>query len=113
MMDYFDFQSLIEETPVDTSLYDFFDEDETLIGGCLVDTMSDGLSAVYSYFEPDYKSRSLGSYIILWLIEKTRQYDLEYCYLGYWIEGSAKMSYKDKFQPLEYFTNDQWVQSTN
>ncbi len=108
-MDYFDFQALIEETPVNTSIIDFYDEHETLVGGCLVDTMEDGLSAVYSYFHPEYKKNSLGSYIILWLIERSRQLGLPYVYLGYWVKGSQKMAYKAKFQPLEYYSADGWL----
>jgi len=108
-MDYFDFQALIEETPVDTSIIDFYDERENLVGGCLVDVLEDGLSAVYSYFHPDYRRNSLGSYIILWLIEKSNQLDLPYVYLGYWIQGNQKMAYKNKFQPLEFYSADGWL----
>ena len=107
-MDFYDFQALVEETPVITSVIDFYDVEGTLIGGCLVDTMDDGLSAVYSYFHPDYKKNSLGSFIILWLIERTKQLSLPYLYLGYWVEGSNKMAYKSKFQPLEYFNSKNW-----
>jgi len=107
-MDYYDFQALIEETPVVTSIIDFYDPEDTLIGGCLVDIMDDGLSAVYSYFHPDYKKNSLGSYIILWLIKRAKQLSLPYLYLGYWVSGSQKMVYKDKFQPLEYYNTNGW-----
>jgi arginyl-tRNA--protein-N-Asp/Glu arginylyltransferase len=107
-MDYYDFQALIEETPVITSHVDFYNEDGTLIAGCLVDIMEDGLSAVYSYFDPTYKKNSLGSYIILWLIQRTKQLSLPYLYLGYWVKGSQKMAYKDKFQPLEYYNAVGW-----
>jgi leucyl-tRNA---protein transferase len=107
-MDYYDFQALVEETPVITSHIDFYNEHGTLIAGCLVDTMEDGLSAVYSYFDPKFKKNSLGSYIILWLIERTKQLSLPYLYLGYWVAGSQKMAYKDKFQPLEYYSPTGW-----
>ena len=107
-MDYYDFQALIEETPVVTSLIDFYHEDGSLIGGCLVDNMEDGLSAVYSYFHPKYKKNSLGSYIILWLIERAKELSLPYLYLGYWVADSQKMAYKDKFKPLEYYSSDGW-----
>ncbi len=107
-MDYYDFQALIEETPVVTSHIDFHNEHGMLIAGCLVDIMEDGLSAVYSYFDPTYKKNSLGSYIILWLIQKTKQLSLPYLYLGYWVKGSQKMTYKDKFQPLECYNGLGW-----
>jgi arginyl-tRNA--protein-N-Asp/Glu arginylyltransferase len=107
-MDYYDFQALIEETPVVTSHIDFHNEDGVLLAGCLVDIMEDGLSAVYSYFDPTYKKNSLGSYIILWLIQRTKQLSLPYLYLGYWVKGSQKMAYKDKFQPLEYYNAVGW-----
>lgn len=107
-MDFYDFQALVEETPVITSVIDLYDVEGTLIGGCLVDAMDDGLSAVYSYFHPDYKKNSLGSFIILWLIERTKQLSLPYLYLGYWVEGSNKMAYKAKFQPLEYYNSKNW-----
>jgi arginyl-tRNA--protein-N-Asp/Glu arginylyltransferase len=79
-----------------------------MIGGCLVDIMTDGLSAVYSFFDPEYQKNSLGTFIILWLIERARQLGLPYVYLGYWISGSQKMAYKDKFLPLQYFSIDAW-----
>ena len=111
-MDYYDFQALVEETPVVTSHIDFYNEHGTLVAGCLVDTMEDGLSAVYSYFDPKLKRNSLGSYIILWLIERTKQLSLPYLYLGYWVRGSQKMAYKDKFQPLEYYSPKGWNKLT-
>jgi arginyl-tRNA--protein-N-Asp/Glu arginylyltransferase len=107
-MDYYDFQALIEETPVVTSHIDFHNEDGVLLAGCLVDIMEDGLSAVYSYFDPTYKKNSLGTYIILWLIQRTKQLSLPYLYLGYWVKDSQKMAYKDKFQPLEYYNTVRW-----
>jgi arginine-tRNA-protein transferase len=70
--------------------------------------MSDGLSAVYSYFDPNYHKNSIGSYMVLWLIERTKQLGLPHLYLGYWIKGSKKMAYKDKFSPLEYYAAEGW-----
>lgn len=107
-MDFYDYQALIEETPVDTFFVEFYAEDGYLVGGCLVDMMADGLSAVYSFFDPKYHKKSLGTYMILWLIERAKQLGLPYVYLGYWIGGSPKMAYKDKFPPLEYFAVDGW-----
>jgi arginyl-tRNA--protein-N-Asp/Glu arginylyltransferase len=107
-MDFYDYQALGEETPVITSIIEFHDSDGKMIGGCLVDIMTDGLSAVYSFFDPEYQKNSLGTFIILWLIERARQLGLPYVYLGYWISGSQKMAYKDKFLPLQYFSIDAW-----
>ena len=107
-MDYYDYQALVEETPVETALVEFQNEDGLLVGGCLVDIMADGLSAVYSYFDPQYHKNSLGTYMVLWLIERAKQLNLPYVYLGYWIGGSQKMAYKDKFLPLEYFAAGSW-----
>jgi arginine-tRNA-protein transferase len=71
--------------------------------------MSTGLSAVYTFFDPDYASRSLGHLAILHQIEQARSRDLDYLYLGYWIRGCEKMSYKNRYKPLEGFINDQWI----
>ena len=63
---------------------------------------------IKGYFDPKFQKYSLGSYIILWLIERTKQLSLPYLYLGYWVGGSQKMAYKDKFQPLEYYSSVGW-----
>jgi len=107
-MDFYDYQALVEETPVDSSLIEFRAPDGKLVAGCLVDLMADGISAVYSYFDPKLRQRSLGTYMILWLIERAQELGLPYVYLGYWIGGSQKMAYKDKFRPLEYYGGDGW-----
>ena len=109
-MNFTDYQALVEETPVETELYEFRDDRGRLIAACLTDQVSDGLSAVYSFFEPDLQQRSLGSYVILWLIEEARNRGLDYVYLGFWVDDCAKMSYKAKFQPLEAFIDGQWQQ---
>ncbi len=110
-MDYYDYQALIEETPVDSMVVEFRGPDGALVGTCLVDQMHDGLSAVYSFFDPGQPRRGLGTFMILWLIERAHAMDLPYVYLGYWIEGSSKMSYKKRFNPLEYYTADGWSPS--
>ncbi len=109
-MDFHDYQALIEETPVNSSLLEFAQPDGRLLGACLVDWMADGISAVYSFFDPDLAERSLGTFMILWLIERARELGLDYLYLGYWIGGSPKMSYKENFQPLEFYTKNGWKQ---
>ena len=79
-----------------------------LLAVAVVDQLKDGLSAVYTFFDPEYSVRSLGTYAILLEIEDARRLNLGWVYLGYWINGCAKMSYKSEFQPLEYFINNSW-----
>ena len=107
-MDFFDFQALIEETPVETFVQEFRTGDGDLIGACLIDSLGDGVSAVYSFFDPELKRRSLGTFMILKLMETASARDLPYVYLGYWVNGSRKMVYKDKFRPLEYYDGKIW-----
>lgn len=80
-----------------------------LVAVAVCDLTNSGLSAVYTFFDPDYASRSLGHYAILNQIHETRLRDLEYLYLGYWIRNCSKMSYKRRYKPLEAYLNDQWV----
>ena len=108
-MDYFDYQALIEDTPVETSLLEVRDIDGRLVAVCLMDMMDMGLSAVYNFFEPDLGNRSLGSYLILRLIDRARNMRLAYVYLGFWIFGSSKMSYKTNFRPIEIKRPEGWV----
>ncbi|MEK9671535.1 MAG: arginyltransferase [Rhodospirillaceae bacterium] len=107
-MDYLDYQALIEDTPVETVLIKFRDKTGRLFAALLADRLQDGLSAVYSFFTPNQQDRSLGTYMILWLVEKTRSIKLSYVYLGFWIDGCGKMSYKARFKPLEIHTVNGW-----
>jgi arginine-tRNA-protein transferase len=75
----------------------------------LTDILSDGLSMVYSFFEPDEDSRSLGSFMILDHIARARRMGLPYVYLGYWIEGSRKMGYKARFLPQQRLAPSGWT----
>lgn len=74
----------------------------------LVDELEDGLSSVYTFYDPDVAGASYGTYNILWQIERCRELDVPYLYLGYWIAGSPKMSYKSNFRPLETLIDGQW-----
>ena len=78
-----------------------------------MDELADGLSAVYSFFAPDRPRRSLGTHMILWLIEEARRRALPYAYLGYWIADCAKMSYKTRFRPAEVYDGDGWAPLSN
>lgn len=103
-----DYGYLIEETPLDSHVVEFRDGTDRLLAGCLIDRLGDGLSAVYSFFDPEESTRSLGGFIILWLIEEARQHRWPYVYLGYYIAESAKMSYKARFAPLEVLRGGAW-----
>ncbi len=80
-----------------------------LIGTCVYDIVNDGFSAIYTFFDPDYEKFSIGKLAILKLMELVRQAKLPFLYLGYWIKGCQKMSYKGDFRPIEYFTQNHWV----
>jgi len=108
-MSFADYRGMVEHTRIDTRLIEFRDRDGTLVAGCLVDWLDDGPSAVYSFFEPALASRSLGTFVILWLIAEARARGLTYAYLGYWIDRCGKMDYKTRFQPLEAFGPNGWA----
>lgn len=79
-----------------------------LIGVSVIDELLDGLSAVYTYFDPQHSDRSLGVYSILWQIEQCQQKSLKYLYLGYWIKNCRKMEYKTQYRPIELFLEGEW-----
>ena len=111
-MDIFEFAAMVEETPVRSRVVEYYNQDETgreLAAVCLTDVLSDGLSLVYSFFDPDLSSRSLGTHIILDHINLARSSGLDYVYLGYWVPGSRKMDYKARFQPLEIYRQGNWT----
>ena len=107
-MSFYDYRAMIEDTPVETSVVEFRDLDDRLVGGCLADRLGDGLSAVYSYFAPELERRSLGTFAILWLIGRARELELPYVYLGYWVADSQKMAYKARFRPSEVLVGGTW-----
>ena len=111
-MDIFEFAAMIEETPVRSRVVEYSDPQQdgpTLAAVCLTDVLSDGLSMVYSFFDPDQERNSLGTYVILDHIEIARQANLPYVYLGYWVPGSPKMDYKARFSSLEIYHNGAWT----
>lgn len=107
-MDYGDYRAMVEDTPVETHLFEFRHPDSRLYGVCLTDRMADGISLVYSFFDPDFSATSPGSFMILWHVEEARRLGLDYVYLGYWIAESNKMAYKTRFQPLERLDAEGW-----
>jgi len=102
------FKSFLVESRDETIFYEFRDQ-ETLIAVAVVDRLQDGLSSIYTFFDPDLAKQSPGVFTILWQIEKTREMGLQYVYLGYWIKQSQKMNYKIEYKPLELFLKDHWV----
>ncbi len=113
-MGLFDYVAMVEETPVNTHIVEYRKENEdgsagALMGCALTDVLRDGLSMVYSFYHPGEDGRSLGTQMILDHIAAARARGLSYVYLGYWIEGSAKMEYKARFRPLEALGPDGWV----
>ena len=114
-MDENDFADMIELSPVDSYMIEYRepavgDAPGRLIGACLTDRQADGLSMVYSFFDPDHPRFSgLGTYIILDHIARARDAALPYVYLGYWVEGSPRMQYKTRFRPLERLGPDGWT----
>ncbi len=101
-----DFITMIEDSAVRTHIVEYRlseddDQDSKLVGFALIDLLADGLSMVYSAFDPELESRSLGRFIVLDHIRQARTIALPYVYLGYWVQGSASMDYKSQYRPLE------------
>ncbi len=113
-MDESDFADMVEQSPVKTYLVEYREPSLNgrpgrLVGACLTDQQADGLSMIYSFFEPDDENRpGLGTYIILDHILRAARAGLPYVYLGYWVETSKRMAYKAKFRPLERLGPDGW-----
>jgi len=108
-MTHADYQALVEDTPVDTNIVEYREPDDgRLVAVCLMDRVDDGLSAVYSFFDPTSERISLGTYMILSSIKQTANKGLDYLYLGFWIEDCDKMAYKSRFQPAQVFQRGGW-----
>jgi arginyl-tRNA--protein-N-Asp/Glu arginylyltransferase len=112
-----DFAMMVEDSHVDTRVVEYrrripakrSGQRSELLGVALTDVLRDGLSMVYSCFEPDEGHRSLGTLMILDHIARARRMGLAYVYLGYWVEGSRKMDYKRRFIPQEQLGPDGWM----
>jgi arginyl-tRNA--protein-N-Asp/Glu arginylyltransferase len=96
------------QSNVDTRLVEFRDVDQILRMVSIIDVLEDGLSSVYTFFDPDVETASYGTFNVLWQIEQAKEMGLPYLYLGYWIEASQKMSYKTNFPPLQGLSNGKW-----
>jgi leucyl-tRNA---protein transferase len=113
-MDIFEFAAMIEETPVKSRVVEYSAPPDApggrrkLTAVCLTDVLDDGLSMVYSFYDPARTPDSLGTYIILDHVAIARRSGLPYVYLGYWVPGSRKMGYKANFNALEIYKNGRW-----
>ena len=104
-----DFISMVQDTMVDTQVIEYRDASGKLNACLLQDRLNDGLSLVYSFFDPDISRQSFGSFIILDSILRATEAGLPYVYLGYLVSGSKKMSYKSRFQPMQELGANGWV----
>jgi arginyl-tRNA--protein-N-Asp/Glu arginylyltransferase len=108
-----DYVAMVEDTAVRTHLIEYRPRSKDggpgdLIACALVDLMSDGLSLVYSFYDPTLGRRSLGSFVILDHVVQAGLTDMPYVYLGYWVRGSDKMDYKVRFSPIELLRPEGW-----
>ena len=114
-----DFAMMVEDSHVDTHIIEYRRRGpDTAVTGkgvgplvavVLFDRLADGLSMVYSFFDPEEEKRSLGTFVILDHIARTRREGLPFCHLGYWVEGSPKMEYKARFLPQDRLMGHGWV----
>ena len=81
---------------------------DKLLGVAVTDVLPQGLSAVYTFFDPDHSQRGLGTYAVLTQLAEARHRHLNYVYLGYWIANNSKMSYKSRFRPIEGLIEGEW-----
>lgn len=114
-MDIFEFAAMIEETPIRSRVIEYADPEAPrgdakggLAAVCLTDVLDDGLSMVYSFFDPALEKSSLGTHVILDHVHIARELGLPYVYLGYWVPGSPKMGYKARFSALEIYHRGEW-----
>jgi len=102
------YESFLMEARENTMFVEFIANNK-VIGVAVTDIVNDGLSAIYTFFEPAVSTRALGVYGILWQVEEAKRRNLPYLYLGYWIRGCNKMSYKINYRPLEILLRDNWM----
>jgi arginyl-tRNA--protein-N-Asp/Glu arginylyltransferase len=114
-MDEVDFADMVEHTPVTSYVIEYREPSwdgvtpGRLVGACLTDRQGDGLSMIYSFYDPEHETRSgLGNFIILDHIRRAASEGLPYVYLGYWVDGSARMQYKIRYRPMERLGRAGW-----
>ena len=111
-MDALDFASMVEDSTVRTQVVEYHEiadgGEPQLVAACLTDVMADGVSLVYSFFDPDRQRDSLGNFIILDHVDLATALGLSYVYLGYWVDGCQKMAYKTRFSPAETLIGSKW-----
>ncbi len=90
------------------TLFVEFSIENQLAAVAIVDLLDNALSAVYTFFEPDFSRYGLGNYAVLWQIQHALKMHLEFVYMGFWIEDCRKMSYKTQYQPIQGFIEQQW-----
>ena len=103
------FTSFLIDGTIDGFYLEMRDNENRLLGVAVVDVLNNGLSAIYTMFEPGEEKRSLGTYAILWQIEEAQRRHLPHLYLGYWIRQCRKMNYKTRFKPLQQMVQGYWV----
>jgi len=108
-----DFAAMVDDNFVDSRLVEYRlrgeDDSSTLVAAVLIDVLGDGISMIYSFYDPDLAVRGLGTFMILDNIARVKRLGLPYLYLGYWVRNSAKMDYKARFLPQERLTADGWT----
>jgi arginine-tRNA-protein transferase len=105
-----DYAMMVEDSHIETRIIEYRQRGNgELIAIALTDVLGDGLSMVYSFFEPDEAPRSLGTYMVLDHIARAKSMGLAYVYLGYWVRGSRKMDYKGRFLPQERLMPEGWM----
>ena len=104
-----DFHSMIHNSPIETFMLKYRDQNHTLKACLLMDEQRDGLSAVYSFFDPNLEQQSLGTFLILNAIDMTKKMSKKWLYLGYLVKNSQKMAYKARFKPHQLYLNGHWV----
>ena len=114
-----DYAMMVEDSHIETRIIEYRRRERATAAGkpgggnlaaiALTDVLGDGLSMVYSFFEPDDAARSLGTFMVLDHIARAQRLGLAYVYLGYWVRGSRKMDYKSRFLPQERLMPDGWA----